>query len=207
MTLQCELDANSSAAPIVSFEIQSPFSTICTLDANHGECRNTSDPHVNIFNASCPSTTRCNIQVIVPLNWNNVAVLCQSLYKKSNNVVFFVDGMIFDQMYISICLQCTRTMKICKHYAVTNNFFLLTQLLCKFSHISLDNIFFLGNVTIWVVGLVLDWLVVRSLCNEQKMTSTVVHSNWHRLMVKKNSVGFSMTLLYSATKWSTIPII
>nr|XP_022287398.1 basement membrane-specific heparan sulfate proteoglycan core protein-like isoform X2 [Crassostrea virginica] len=90
VTLQCELDANSSSPPIVSFEIQSPFSSICTLDSSHGECRNTSDPFVNIFNTSCPSTTRFIIQVIVPSNWNNVSVLCQSLSKKSNNVVFIV---------------------------------------------------------------------------------------------------------------------
>ncbi|XP_022287174.2 nephrin-like [Crassostrea virginica] len=89
--LQCELDTNPSPPVIVSFNIQSPSSTFCTLEPNNGECQNTEDPCITRYNASCPSSTRYSIQVIVPSNWNTVSVVCQSLYQKSNSVVFFVE--------------------------------------------------------------------------------------------------------------------
>lgn len=91
--LQCELDTIPSPPVIVSFKIQSPSSNVCTLEPNYGECQNTSDPCITRYNASCPSTTRYSIQVIVPSNWNNVSVVCQTLYQKSNSAVFFVEGI------------------------------------------------------------------------------------------------------------------
>lgn len=92
MELQCELDTNPSLPIIVSFEIQPPSSTLCTLEPNNRECQNTSDPCITRYSASCPSTTKYSIQVTVSSNWNDVFVVCQSLYKKSNSVVFFVEG-------------------------------------------------------------------------------------------------------------------
>lgn len=94
VTLQCELDPNPLFPIVVSFRIESPSSTLCQLEPSNGVCKKTTDPCGTLYNASCPSDTRYSIQVTVSKKWNNVAVACQTVYNRSNIVVFSVKGIV-----------------------------------------------------------------------------------------------------------------
>nr|XP_022289615.1 B-cell receptor CD22-like isoform X2 [Crassostrea virginica] len=94
VTLQCELDSNPPSPIVVSFRVTSSNTTLCQLQPITGVCKNTIPlflcSFLYKFNASCPSTTRYNIQVTVPSSWNNVSVICHTRYRQSNRVLFFV---------------------------------------------------------------------------------------------------------------------
>ena len=94
VTLLCELDPNPPQPIAVFFSLQSPIYTLCALEPNNGVCKNTTDSCRTIYNATCPSDTRYSLQMAVPQSWNNMAVLCQTLYEKSNNVIFSVKGIV-----------------------------------------------------------------------------------------------------------------
>lgn len=94
VTLQCELDPNPLFPIVVSFRIDSPSTILCHLEPSNGVCKKTTDPCGTLYNASCPSDTRYRIQVTVSKNWNDVPVVCQTLYNRSNKVVFSVKGIV-----------------------------------------------------------------------------------------------------------------
>ena len=101
VTLLCELDSDTDPPFLAIFYIQPPYSRLCALEPRTGVCKNTTDPCRTLYNASCPSNTRYSIQVNVSQNWNNVSVVCQSLFDQSNRVIFFVRGILL------ITLSCS----------------------------------------------------------------------------------------------------
>ena len=54
VTLQCILDPNPTPPVYVSFDIQSPHSTVCSMEPSFGVCTNTPNPCIDMYNASCP---------------------------------------------------------------------------------------------------------------------------------------------------------
>ena len=86
------LDPNPTPPVYVSFDIQSPHSTVCSLEPSFGVCKNTPKSCIDVYNASCPSDTLYGIQVTVPQDWNKKSVVCRTVYNQSNTVVFYVMG-------------------------------------------------------------------------------------------------------------------
>lgn len=92
VTLQCNEDPNESTPLVVIFRIQTQGITLCVLEPTDGACRNTTNPCITRYNASCAGPTRYSIQVTVPKDWNGMSVDCQTLIARSNSIVFFVTG-------------------------------------------------------------------------------------------------------------------
>lgn len=91
VTLTCELDPNQSPPIHVSFE--SDKNSLCYLEPSYGNCKNTSNSCITRYTASCHNETTYILQLTVPWNWNGMRVHCQTLYDRSNYVVFAVKGM------------------------------------------------------------------------------------------------------------------
>uniref|UniRef100_K1PV43 Uncharacterized protein n=1 Tax=Magallana gigas TaxID=29159 RepID=K1PV43_MAGGI len=90
VTLTCELDPNQSPPIHVSFE--SDKNSLCYLEPSYGNCKNTSNSCITRYTASCHNETTYILQLTVPWNWNGMRVHCQTLYDRSNYVVFAVKG-------------------------------------------------------------------------------------------------------------------
>eukprot|EP00105_Crassostrea_gigas_P033721 XP_011457195.1 PREDICTED: B-cell receptor CD22 [Crassostrea gigas] len=88
VTLTCELDPNQSPPIHVSFE--SDKNSLCYLEPSYGNCKNTSNSCITRYTASCHNETTYILQLTVPWNWNGMRVHCQTLYDRSNYVVFAV---------------------------------------------------------------------------------------------------------------------
>ena len=102
VTLQCMLDPNPTPPVYVFFEIQSPHSTVCSLEPSFGVCKNTPNPCIDMYSASCPSDTQYSIQVTVPWDWNEKSVACRTVYNQSNTVIFSVMGKVFFKLFCSM---------------------------------------------------------------------------------------------------------
>uniref|UniRef100_K1Q702 Uncharacterized protein n=1 Tax=Magallana gigas TaxID=29159 RepID=K1Q702_MAGGI len=89
VTLRCELDPNPKPPITVSFEINY-LAKLCLLEHSNGKCITTPDTCVTGNNASCHNETLYSLQVSVPWNWNGASIYCQSLFSKSELVVFDV---------------------------------------------------------------------------------------------------------------------
>ena len=97
VTLLCELDTYLSPPFNVSFVLVSPsfiVSDVCTLELKSWECMNTTYLCMNLYDAACLSTTQYSMKVNVPSNWSGASVLCRTFNETSNNIVFFVEGMV-----------------------------------------------------------------------------------------------------------------
>lgn len=92
VTLRCELDPNPKPPIIVSFE-NNFTEKLCFLEHSHGKCITTPDTCVTGYNASCHNETLYSLQVSVPWKWNGASIYCQTLFSKSELVVFSVKGM------------------------------------------------------------------------------------------------------------------
>lgn len=90
--MKCDVDQTEAGPVVVAFKTTTQ--SLCSLEFKEGTCKNTSDPCLSKYNASCTGVRNYSIQFPVPFAWNEHGLWCNTIYSESDKVFLSVTGLL-----------------------------------------------------------------------------------------------------------------